>query len=147
MEENMKNETNKKFREFKSEIMHLTGKCSAKRVEMQLDLLEDIIMVFLTPYTRQLLIDRIIERCKEEECQVCGVSSEEDWIFCMNCGTQLRMIKDPNEPIIEEEDVDSAVKVLAYAKGHNISVEEAMLELGLKEKHKEEYENIKDGKG
>ncbi len=47
------------IRAFKGLMESLTGSQLPRKVELQLIILEDIIMNFLTPYTRQLFLTRI----------------------------------------------------------------------------------------
>lgn len=68
MKENMKKEyidfsrIQQSIVKFKSVMKDLTESQSLRRTELQLTVLEDIIMMYMTPYTRQLLLDRILKQ-------------------------------------------------------------------------------------
>ena len=59
MKESIKDENDSTFREFKIIMESLAGSGLASKAEIQLTILEDIIMNFMNPYTRQLLLERI----------------------------------------------------------------------------------------
>lgn len=58
MKESIKDENDPTFREFKNIMESLAGSGLARKAEIQLTILEDIIMNFMNPYTRQLLLER-----------------------------------------------------------------------------------------
>ncbi|MFX0116673.1 MAG: hypothetical protein ACFFB3_19145 [Candidatus Hodarchaeota archaeon] len=55
------------IRAFKEVMEGLTGSQLPRKVELQLKILEDIIMNFLTPYTRQLLLTRISKQISDNK--------------------------------------------------------------------------------
>jgi len=62
MKESIKDENDQTFREFKSKMESLAGSGLARKAEIQLTILEDIIMNFMNPYTRQMLLERISKK-------------------------------------------------------------------------------------
>ncbi|MFQ5977935.1 MAG: hypothetical protein ACE5OZ_07400 [Candidatus Heimdallarchaeota archaeon] len=52
---------------FKGIMESLAGSGLARKAEIQLTILEDIIMNFMNPYTRQLFLTRILKRQSENE--------------------------------------------------------------------------------
>ena len=50
---------------FKDLMQNLTGSQLPHKIELQLEILEDIIMEFMIPYTRQLLLERISKKIEE----------------------------------------------------------------------------------
>jgi len=62
MKKSIKDENDPTFREFKSKMESLAGSGLAHKAEIQLTILEDIIMNFMNPYTRQMLLERISKK-------------------------------------------------------------------------------------
>ena len=67
MKESIKEEKSGTVREFKELMEGLAGSGLLRKAELQLTILEDIIMNFMNPYTRQLLLERISKKCEFRE--------------------------------------------------------------------------------